>query len=77
MLACARQPILACFPEDHTIGQSRLVDVPALVQACTEQWHNQTLCPETVELRQAAPSRAEEPTVVLTVEANTVGPEGD
>ncbi|MHC4514008.1 MAG: cupin domain-containing protein [Planctomycetota bacterium] len=30
---------------EHTIGQSRLIDVPALVDACTEEWHNQTLCP--------------------------------
>ena len=30
---------------DYTIGQSSLIDVPALVRACTEEWHNQTLCP--------------------------------
>lgn len=30
---------------EHTIGQSRLIDIPVLVEACTEKWHNQTLCP--------------------------------
>ena len=29
---------------EYTIGQARLIDVPALVAANTERWHNQTLC---------------------------------
>ncbi len=113
---------------EYTIGQSRLIDVAALVEACTEKWHNQTLCPvndcvvrlgivegefhwhkhdredefffvvdgkllldiegqETIVLHPkqgyTVPrgvthrTRAEEPTVMLMVEANTVDPQGD
>jgi mannose-6-phosphate isomerase-like protein (cupin superfamily) len=29
---------------DAKIGPLKLIDVPSLVAACTEKWHNQTLC---------------------------------
>jgi mannose-6-phosphate isomerase-like protein (cupin superfamily) len=29
---------------DEKYGYSTLIDVPALVRGCTEQWFNQTLC---------------------------------
>ena len=30
--------------EGITFGPSTLIDIPALVQACRDQWFNQTLC---------------------------------
>lgn len=28
-----------------TVGQSKLIDIPAIVDAVEETWHNQTICP--------------------------------
>lgn len=32
------------FHLDEKYGHSTLIDIPALVDACTDQWFNQTLC---------------------------------
>ncbi len=30
---------------ESTVGQSKLIDIPSIVEACQEEWHNETLCP--------------------------------
>lgn len=57
-----------------------LIDIQALVDACTEQWYNQTLCRvnDSVVLHGVIHrTRAPERSVILMVEPAGVVPTGD
>jgi hypothetical protein len=61
-------------------GPLELVDVPALVKACKDQWYNQTLCrvnDSVVRLGVVHRTRAPERCVMLMVENAGIVPTGD
>ena len=70
-------------------GPLQLIDIQSLVESCTDEWYNQTLCKvnESVELRPRQgyvvpkgvvhKTRAPEKTIVLMIETAGIVPTGD